>query len=158
MGPKWSICSEQNFFGKNHCYYFHLPIGPFHCAKFKEILTADPELWECTIFGPKMVHLPPKIFLKIITIILIYLLAPFIVQNFKKILPADPELWGCAIFGPKMAHFPKWELFQKTCSRALFLYSCLSTCQKSKSDINLLVKYWWLKNTEISLAKSHFCL
>ena len=32
------------FFGKNHHYYFHLPIGPFHCAKFEKILTADPEL------------------------------------------------------------------------------------------------------------------
>ena len=38
------ICPEQNFFGTNHYYYFHLPIGPFHCAKFKKILTADPEL------------------------------------------------------------------------------------------------------------------
>ena len=57
-GPKWPICPEQNFFGTNHYYYFHLPIGPFHCAKFKKILTADPELWGCTIFGPKMVHFP----------------------------------------------------------------------------------------------------
>ena len=32
------------FFGINHYYYFHLPIGPFHYAKFKKILTADPEL------------------------------------------------------------------------------------------------------------------
>ena len=52
----------NNFFGTNHYYYFHLPIGPFHCAKFKKILTADPELWGCTIFGPKMVHLPQTIF------------------------------------------------------------------------------------------------
>ena len=37
------ICPEQIFFGTNHYYYFHLPIGPFHCAKFKKILTADPE-------------------------------------------------------------------------------------------------------------------
>ena len=29
---------------------------------------------------------------------------------------------------------------------------------KSKSDINLLVKYWWFKNNEISLAENHFCL
>ena len=42
--PKWPICHEQNFFGTNHYYYFHLPIGPFHCAKFNKILTADPEL------------------------------------------------------------------------------------------------------------------
>ena len=25
---------EQNRFGTNHYYYFHLPIGPFPCAKF----------------------------------------------------------------------------------------------------------------------------
>ena len=43
-GPKWPICHEQNFFGTNHYYYFHLPIGPFHCAKLKKILQADPEL------------------------------------------------------------------------------------------------------------------
>ena len=108
------ICPEQNFFGTNHYYYFHLPIGPFHCAKFKKILTMDPELWGCATFGPKMVQLPQKIFWKIINIIPIYLLAPFIRQNFKKVLPVDPELWGRAIFGPKMAHFPKWEFFQKT--------------------------------------------
>ena len=101
------------FFGTKHYYYFHLPIGRFHCTKFKTILTVDPELWGCAIFGPKIVHLPQAnfFFLKIISITLIYLLAPFTVQNFKKILPADPELWGCAIFGPKMAHFPKWDVF-----------------------------------------------
>ena len=33
-GPKWPLCHEQNFFGTNHYYYFHLPIGLFHCAKF----------------------------------------------------------------------------------------------------------------------------
>ena len=32
-GPKWLICPEQNFFRTNHYYYFHLPIGPFHCVK-----------------------------------------------------------------------------------------------------------------------------
>ena len=109
-GPKWSICPGQNIFGASRCYSFPLPIGHFHCAIFQKILTADPELWRCAIFRPKMVHLPPpptNFFLKIIIIILIYLLAPFIEQNLKKILPADTELWGCAIFGPKMAHFPK---------------------------------------------------
>ena len=113
------------FFGTNHYYYFHLPIGPFHCTKFKNILTANSELWGCAIFGPKMVHLPQtKIFQKIINIVLIYLLA----------------------------------LFRKPVNEPCFFHLCLSTCQKSKSDINLLVKYWWLKNTEISLAESNFWL
>ena len=56
--PKWPSCHEQSFFGANHYYYFYLPIGPFHYAKFKKILTANPELWQCAIFAPKMVHLP----------------------------------------------------------------------------------------------------
>ena len=60
--PKWPIRQEQTFFGANHYYYFHLPLGPFYCAKFKQILTSDPEFWGCAIFGPKMVHLPPKFF------------------------------------------------------------------------------------------------
>ena len=113
FGTKMAHLWLKNFFGTNHYYHFHLPIDPFHCAKFKKILTADPELWGYTIFGPKMVHLPQIFFWKIINITLIYLLAPFIVQNFKKILPADQELWGCAIFGPKMSHFPKWEFLSK---------------------------------------------
>ena len=33
-GPKGPICPEQKFFGINKYYYFHLPIGPFQCAKF----------------------------------------------------------------------------------------------------------------------------
>ena len=33
LGPKWPICPEQHFFGTKH-YYFHLPIDPFHFAKF----------------------------------------------------------------------------------------------------------------------------
>ena len=41
---------------------------------------------------------------------------------------------------------------------ALFLLFMPIRYQKSKSDINLLVKYLWLKNIEISLAESHFCL
>ena len=136
------------FFGTNHYYYFHLPIGPSHCAKFKKNSFSRSRVMRMCHFliqnGP---FAPPQFFFsKIINIILIYLLGFFVVQNFKKILQADPELWGCAIFGLKMVNEP------------CFFHSCLSTCQKSKTNINLLLKYWRLKNTEISLAESHFRL
>ena len=62
--PEWSICPEQFFFGTNHYYCFHLPISPFHCAKLKKILPADPKLWGCSIFGPKMTHLPKWVFFR----------------------------------------------------------------------------------------------
>ena len=113
-----------------------LPIGPFHCAKFKKILTADPELWGCTIFEPKMVHLPitKYIFWKIINIILI------------KILKKNSSSRSRVL-----------DFFRKPINEPCFFHSCLSTYQKSKSDINLLVKYW-LKNTEIALTERHFWL
>ena len=101
---------------------------------------------------------PPKFFFKIINIILIYLLAPFILQNLKKILPTDPELEDVQFLGPKWPISSNENFFRKPVHEPCFFYSCPSTCQKWKSDINLLVKYWWLKNTEISLAESHICL
>ena len=85
-GPKWPVCPEQKIFRTNHYYYFHLLIGSFHCAKFKKFFRTDPGLWGCTIFGPKIVHLPQtKFFRKTINIILIYLLAPFILKKIKPI-------------------------------------------------------------------------
>ena len=85
---------------------------------------------------------PNNFFWKIINIILIYLLAPFIVQNFKKIHPADPDLCyeDMQFLGLKCPISPN-EFFRKPVNKPCFFHSCLSTCQKSKSDINLLVKY-----------------
>ena len=98
-----------------------------------------------------------------IKVILIYLLAPFIVQKLKKILPVYEDVQiqsyeDVQFVGPKWPIFPNENCFRKPVHEPCFFYSCLSACQESKSDIKLLVKYWWLKNTEISLGKSHFCL
>ena len=93
---------------------------------------------------------------KIINIILIYLLAPLTVQNFKKFFQWIQSYEDAQLLGPKWPISPNEIFFRKPVNEPCFFHSCLSTCQKSKSDINLLVKYWWLKNTEISLAKRHF--
>ena len=126
--PKWLTCPEQFFFCTNHYYYFHLSIGPFHCAKFKKILIADPELWGCTIFGTKMAYLSQFFFLeKNINIIFIYLLAPFL--------------------GTKWLIFSNENFFRRPVNKLCSFHTCLSACQKPKSDINLL-----------TLAESHFWL
>ena len=62
FGTKMVHLSRTKLFGTNHCYYFHLPIGPFHCAKLKKFFTADRQLWRCTIFETKIVHLPQTVF------------------------------------------------------------------------------------------------
>ena len=151
LDPKWPICPEQIFFGTNHYYYFQLPIGPFHCAKFKKIITVDPELWGCTSFGPKMVHLPPIFFFffwgGIINTILIYLLASSIVHNLKKILPVDQELWGYTIFRPKMTHFPNWEWKKKTVNEPN-----IKVRYYSITEILTIKEYWNLIGREPLLA------
>ena len=78
FAPKIPEFFLNKIFGKNHYYYFHLPIGPFHCAKF---------------------------------------------------------------LGPKWPISPNENFFRKRVNKPCFFHSCLSTCQKLKSDIYPLVKY-----------------
>ena len=76
-------------------------------------------------------------------------------QNFKK--KSFQQIQGyedAQILDPKWPICPNENFFRKPVNEPCSFHSCLSTCQKSKWDINLLVKYRRLKNTEISLADS----
>ena len=98
-----------------------------------------------------------KIFLvQTIIITFIYLLALFIVQNLKKFFQRIQSYEDAQFLGPKWPISPNENFFKEPITEPCFFHSCQSTCQKSKSDINLLVKRWWLKNTEILLAKNHW--
>ena len=135
--------------------------APFNLQNFyKRNLRVDSELWCAPFLGPKQPICPEQTFFGYKPL---SLLSPtydsFHCAKSKANLTMDPELWRCTIFEPKVVHLPQIIFFfRKPVNEPCFFYSCLSTCQKSKSDINLLVKYWWFKNTEISLAESHFCL
>ena len=123
--------------------------------------TADLELWGCTIFGPKMVHLTQThffFFWKIINITLIYLSILPLCPNFKKFFQQIWSYEDAQFLGPKWPIFPNETFFRKPVNEPCSCHSCLSTSQKSKSDINLLVKYWWLKNTETSLVDSFLAI
>ena len=127
----WTI-----FFGANHYYYFHLPIGLFHCVKFKKILTADPELWGCAIFRPTMVHLPQTNFvLKIINITLIYLLAPFIVQNFKKKFFQWIQVIRMHNFWAKKGPFPQMRIFSENLLMSLVSFIHVYLHAENQSQI-----------------------
>ena len=137
------------------CIYLLAYLLAFFIAlNLKKLLTGDPELWRSANFGPNMVHFPKHFFFggKIV-IIFIYLLAPFIVPNLLKSLTADPPF-----FVPKWATSPNDKFFRKPVNEPCYFHSCLYACQKSKSDINLLMKHWRLKKTEMPLADSHFWL
>ena len=62
------------------------------------------------------------------------------------------------VMSPKWPIYPNQNFFRKPVDKPCSFHSRLHTSQKSKWDINLLMKYWWLMNTEISLAEHHFWL
>ena len=129
---------------------------PFILQNFKKNLTADPVSWWCAIFGLKMVHLPQKYFWKI----LLSFSSPYwplpLRKIWKKFSQQIQTHDHAPFLGPKWPICPNENFFRKSVNKHLSFHSCLSACQKSKSDINLLMKYWQLKNIEISLAESHF--
>ena len=61
--------------------------APFILQNFKKILRADPELWGCVVFEPKMAHLSWTNFFLAQTVIIPFIcpLAYFIVENLKKL-------------------------------------------------------------------------
>ena len=54
LGPKWSTCPKQIFFGKFIKIIVFYLLAPFIAQNFKKILSVDPELGEDVQFlGPK---------------------------------------------------------------------------------------------------------
>ena len=106
----------------------------------------DPQLWGCTILDSKWSICPKQIFFFEIW------------EIFKKFFQWIQSYEDAQFLGPKWPISANDNFFRKPVNQPCFFHSRLSTCQKSKSDINLLVKYWWLKNTGISLTKRHFWL
>ena len=48
----------NNFFWKIININLIYLLAPFNGQNFNKLLPADPELWGCAIFGPKMAHFP----------------------------------------------------------------------------------------------------
>ena len=82
---------------------------------------------------------------------------PFQWEKFWKVLTVDPYLGGCTIFRPKMGQFAQMNFFSENLFINLVLIILAYLHSKNQNpDINVLMKYWQLKNTEILLAKSRF--
>ena len=105
----------MNFFLKKQLITFLMyMLAPFILQNFKKIIRADPELWQCAIFRPKMAHLFWTNFLvQTIIIIFIYLLALFTVQNLKKFLQQIQNYEDAPFLSPKWSICPKQKLFWK---------------------------------------------
>ena len=139
--PKWPICPEQIFFGTNHYYYFHLSIGPFHCANFLKNSYSRSGVM-CHFWDQNGPFAPNKHFFgKLITSLSSTYQLLSLCKIFKTFFQRIQSYEDAQFLGPKWPISPNENFFRKPINEPCFFHSCLSTCQKSKSDINLLMKY-----------------
>ena len=119
---KRSNCPKWIFSRKTTDEIVMYLLAPFIMQNLKKILGADPKLWGCAIFGPKIAHLSWTKFFGTNHYYYFHLpIGPFHCAKFKKILASDPELWRCVIFGPKMSHLPQMIFFWKII-KIIFIY------------------------------------
>ena len=131
------IAPNEFFSRKTTNKIFMYLLVPFILQNFKKVL----ELWGCAIFGYKMAQLSW-------TNHYFWYTPLFHCAKFKKNSSSRSRVM-------RMRNFwaPNDIFFRKSINEPCFFHSCQSTCQNSK-----LVKYWQLRNTEISLAESLFWL
>ena len=68
LGQKYPNWSWTKFFGTDHYYYFHLPIGPFHWAKFKKNSYSRSRVMMPHFWAPNGPFAPNDYFSQIINI------------------------------------------------------------------------------------------
>ena len=90
-------------------------LAPFILQNFKKILRADPELWGCAIFGPKMAHLSWTNFFWYKPLLLLSSTYwPFpLCKTFKKFLQRIESYGDASFLGPKWFICPKQFFFEK---------------------------------------------
>ena len=124
LGPKCPICPNKKSLVKTINITLIYLLASFSVQNFKKI-SVDPELWGSAILGSKMVHLPQTR-----TTNWLFSLCRILKNSYIR-----------------MCHFrtqngPNEIFSRKPVNKPCFYHSCLSTFQKSKSNINLLMKYY----------------
>ena len=85
---------------------------------------------------------PNKIFLAKLLISFSFTCQPLsLCKTLKKLFQQIQSYADAQFLDPKWPISPNQIFFRKPVNDPCFFHSCLSTCQISKSDINLLVKY-----------------
>ena len=92
--------------------------------------------------GPKWSICPKQFFFEKLLIPFLSTYQPLsLCKILKKLFHRIQSYEDVQFLGPKWPISPNENFFRKPVNEPCFFHSCLSTCQKSKSDINLLVKY-----------------
>ena len=117
--PKWPIWPEEKCWGTNHYYYFHLPIGPFHCAKFKKNSCSGSRVMRMNHLWAQNGPLAPNIFFFLKKLLISFSSTYWPLswcKIFKKFLPRIQSSEDAPFLGQKWLICPNENFFfQKTC-------------------------------------------
>ena len=146
----WSFLNQTR-----HAFFLHVSnVSGIHRGVHMQSHTSYAKAWNSPFVLNK------NFLVQTIIITFIYLLAifigPFHCSKFQKHSYSGSRVMKMHHFWVQNSPFVQMRIFSENLLMLYSFHSCLSTCQKSRSGINLLVKYWQLKNTEISLAESYF--
>ena len=141
------------FFLKKQLINFHLPISPFHSAKFKKNSQGRSRVMRLFHFWAQNGPFVMNNFFLVQTIIItfIYLLALFMVQNLKKILQWIQSYEDVPFLGPKCSICPTQNFFGKLLISLSPTYQPLSLCKilkkfleptQSQEDVQFLGPKW----------------
>ena len=159
FGTKWPICPEHNFLVQTIVITFIYLLVLFIVQNLKNSYNGSRIMTLHHVLAQSGEFAPNNFFLVIYYYHSHLPISPFHCAKLKKKFFQQIQSYeDVQLLGPKWPISSNENFFRKPVNEPCFFHSCLSTCQKSKPDINLLVKYWRLKNTEISLAESHFWL
>ena len=142
-GPKWSICHKQIFLIQTIIITFTYLLSFFTVQNLKKFLQRIQNYENAPFWGPKWSICPPKIFFgKLLISFSSYYQPLSLCKILKKFFWRIQSYEDAQFLGPKWPISPNENFFsRKPVNEPCFFYSCLSISQKSKSDINLLVKY-----------------
>ena len=124
-------------------------LTPFIVQNFWKILRVDPELRGCVILGPKTATFGPKWSISLSKNFLVRTIGknfhvptgPFHWTKFKKNSYIGSRVVRIHYFwAQKSPICPSENFFTKPVNKPCSFHLCLSTFQKSNSDINLLMK------------------
>ena len=116
---------------------------PFSLWKiYKKVLQRIQSYEDVPFLGPKWSICPKQFFFGKLLISFSSTYQPLsLCKILKKFFQRIQSYEDVQFLGPKWPISPNENFFRKPVNEPCFFHSCLSTCQKSKSDINLLVKY-----------------
>ena len=130
-------------------------IRPF--VKLKKVLKVDPEL--TSHFLAKIAYLPQMRNFSEKSLIQLLYTSCFLplCKNFKRTFRRESRVIKMCHFWVQNSQFaPNKNFFKKSINNPCSFHPFLSTCKKSIEDVNLLMRYWRLRNTEIWLLESIF--